>query len=297
MRALPLISVVSFIDPCGSSRHAGETPAPIERSKCPLQTYFPRVIHTVYLPSPMSEKPIHLASDIHLGVVPRETEDAFQGWLEHTGTAASQLILNGDLFDFWFEYRSAVPRGHTRVLGALARLVDAGVPVTLMGGNHDWWGGSFLTDEIGVTFLRDPVLLDLAGFRTFLAHGDGLGRGDLGYRILRTVLRSQITRWSFRWLHPDVGAAVAGRVSQTEHRLTGPSERERTRALVLQEWGRQKLKDEPDLDLVILGHTHIPTLEEVEPRRYYVNAGDWIHHRSYLVLHKGEPPMLREWQG
>ena len=266
-------------------------------SKRPPKMYFPRVIHTVYLPIPMSAKPIHITSDVHLGVVPRETERAFLGWLEHTGAAASQLVLNGDLFDFWFEYRSAIPRGHTRVLGALARLVDGGIPVTLMGGNHDWWGGAFLTDEIGVTFLRDPALLNLAGFRTFLAHGDGLGRGDVGYRVLRAVLRSRFTRWSFRWLHPDVGAALANRVSQTDHRLTGPTERERNRALVLQEWGRQRLKDDPELDLVILGHTHVPVLEEVEPHRYYVNAGDWVSHRSYLVLREGERPMLEEWQG
>jgi len=259
--------------------------------------YFPRLIHSDYLPIPMSEKPIHLASDIHLGIVPHETEDAFLRWLEHTGDSASQLILNGDLFDFWFEYRSAVPRGHTRVLGALARLVDGGLPVTLMGGNHDWWGGSFLTDEIGVTFLQDPVVLDLAGFRTFLAHGDGLGRGDLGYRMLRMVLRSRLTRWSFRWLHPDIGAAVAGRVSQTEHRFTGPTDSERERAGALQEWGRRKLEKEPDLDLVVVGHTHIPIIEEVGPGRYYVNAGDWVHHRSYLVLRSGEPPKLHEWSG
>ena len=257
--------------------------------------YFPRLIHSDYLPIPMSEKPIHLASDIHLGVVPPETEDAFLSWLEHTGASASQLILNGDLFDFWFEFRSGVPRGHTRVLDALASLVDSGLPVTLMGGNHDWWGGSFLTDEIGVTFLQDPVVLDLGGFRTFLAHGDGLGRGDFGYRVLRAVLRSPLTRWSFRWLQPDLGAALADRVSQTEHRMDGPSDAERKRAKVLQEWGRGKLRDEPDLDMVVVGHTHIPVIEEVDPRRYYVNAGDWVFHRSYLVLQDGEAPTLEVW--
>ena len=245
----------------------------------------------------MPEKPIHLVSDIHLGAVPHETERAFVRWLEHTGESASQLIVNGDLFDFWFEYRSAVPRGHTRVLGALARLVDAGLPVTLMGGNHDWWGGSYLTDEIGLRFLQDPLVVDLMGFRTFLAHGDGLGRGDWGYRMLRTVLRGRFTRWCFGWLHPDVGAALADRVSKTEHRMTGTSDREHARARVLREWGRQKLLEEPDLDLVILGHTHVPVIEEVEPGRYYVNGGDWVNHRSYLVLQDGELPTLKEWDG
>ena len=138
-------------------------------------------------------------------------------------------------------------------------------------------------------------MLDLAGFRTFLAHGDGLGRGDLGYRMLRTALRGGLTRWAFRWLHPDVGAMLATRVSRTEHRLAGPSDSEHHRALAMQDWGRRKLREEPDLGLVIVGHTHIPVVEEVEPGRYYVNAGDWVHHRSYLVLQDGEPPRLEEW--
>ena len=106
----------------------------------------------------MSEKPIYIASDIHLGLAPLETEQAFLRWLNHTAECASELILNGDVFDFWFEYRSVIPRGHTRVLGALANLVDRGVRVTIMAGNHDWWGGSFFSEEIGLTFLQDPVL-------------------------------------------------------------------------------------------------------------------------------------------
>ncbi|MGD2070324.1 MAG: UDP-2,3-diacylglucosamine diphosphatase [Gemmatimonadota bacterium] len=244
----------------------------------------------------MARGPVHLASDVHLGAVPRETEIAFVRWLEHSGERADEVVVNGDLFDFWFEYRHAVPRGHTRVLGALAALVDAGVPVRLMGGNHDWWGGSFLEDEIGVTFHRDPVVLDLAGHRTFLAHGDALGQGDLGYRMLRLVLRGRLTRWAFRWLHPDVGAGIARRVSHTEITAADPTRRDQARSEVLEDWGVAKLEAEPDLDLVVLGHTHVPRLRQVGPGRWYVNSGDWVYHRSYLVLSEGEPPRLSEWE-
>ena len=125
----------------------------------------------------MRPGPVYLASDVHLGAVPDETESAFLDWLEHAGTEASEIVLNGDLFDFWFEYRHAIPRGYTRVRGGLAAVVDAGVPVRLVGGTHDWWGGSYLEDEVGLHFHREPVVLELAGRRTFLAHGDGLGRG------------------------------------------------------------------------------------------------------------------------
>jgi UDP-2,3-diacylglucosamine hydrolase len=238
-------------------------------------------------------RPVYLSGDVHLGAVAPERAASFVRWLAHAGEHAGHVILNGDLFDFWFEYASVIPRGHTRVLGALAALVDAGVPVTLMGGNHDWWGGSYLEEEIGVTFLRDPVVVDLAGRRTFLAHGDGLGRGDLGYRLLKSVLRGRATRWAFRWLHPDLGAGLARRVSKTEHR--GPNEDEKRRALALEAWGVAKLEGDASLDLVILGHTHIPVLHPVGPGRWYINAGDWVAHSTYLVLADGAEPELREW--
>ena len=244
-----------------------------------------------------SPRPVYIVSDIHLGIGPPERERAFVRWLSEVGGSGSELIINGDLFDFWFEYRSVIPRGHTRTLGALAALVDGGVPVHLMGGNHDWWGGSFLEDEVGVTLHRDPVVLELAGHRTFLGHGDGLGRGDLGYRVLRRVLRGSLTRWGFRWLHPDLGARVAGRVSLTEEHLRNPSRNQKRRAEVLESWAVEKLRAEKDLDLVVLGHTHIPRLVPVDGDRFYVNSGDWLTHATYVELRPGAPPRLEEWKG
>jgi UDP-2,3-diacylglucosamine hydrolase len=240
---------------------------------------------------------IYLASDVHLGVAPPETERAFLSWLEHCGTEASRVIINGDLFDFWFEYRSVIPRGHTRILGALSSLVDSGVPVLLMGGNHDWWGGDFLTTEIGVEFLQKPTVLELQGRKTLLAHGDGVGSGDLGYRLLRLVLRGAPTRFAFRWLHPDVGAWVARRVSVTGAHPGGNSAKQAARSEFLERWATDKLAASPDLDLVVLGHTHVPVLKEVFPGRHYLNAGDWLVNKSYAVLSAGTGPRLLEWKG
>jgi UDP-2,3-diacylglucosamine hydrolase len=242
-------------------------------------------------------RPVYLVSDIHLGAAPKEREQSFLRWLGHAGAAASELIINGDLFDFWFEYRSVIPRGHTRVLGALAALVDAGVPVALMGGNHDWWGGSFLEQEIGITLYKDPVVREVAGRRAYVAHGDGLGRGDLGYRFLRLILRGRATRWGFRWLHPDLGAMVAGRVSLTEEHIKNPSKNQKRRAEVLEAWAIEKLRAETNLDLVLLGHTHIPRLVVVDGDRYYVNSGDWLANATYVVLDRGRPPVLQHWTG
>ncbi len=244
----------------------------------------------------MANNPVFVTSDLHLGAVPAETERSFIRWLSHAGQESSGVVLNGDLFDFWFEYRSAIPRGYTRVLGALAELTDAGIEVILLGGNHDWWGGSYLSDELGVSFHQDPIVIELAGKKVFLAHGDGLGKGDLGYRLLRWTLRGRFTRWGFRWLHPDTGAWLARRVSQTKHRMGEPGEHERNRARFLEEWAIAKLNEMPELDLVLLGHTHIPVLREVEEGRYYLNSGDWLTHRSYAILRTGEPPELVEWE-
>ncbi len=245
----------------------------------------------------MPAKPVHIASDAHLGAAPPEKEAAFLGWLAHTPGVASEVVLNGDVFDFWFEYRWGIPRGHDRALAVLREVVDAGVRVTLMGGNHDWWGGRFLRDEVGVEFLQDPVVRCYAGLTTLLAHGDGLGRGDLGYRALRLVLRGRATRFAFGLLGPDVGGRVARAVSRTELRLGEPTVDDKARAEALAAWARAKLESCPELDLVVLGHTHIPHLEEVAPGKWYVNAGDWVVHASYVVLAEGSPPALLTWEG
>lgn len=251
---------------------------------------------TSHLPSAtMLQKPVYITSDIHLGAVPRHREEAFRQWLLHAGESASRIIINGDLFDFWFEYRHAIPRGHTRILGTLAEVIDAGTPIMLMGGNHDWWGGSFLREEIGLSFQQDPVVLDVAGRSIFIAHGDGLGKGDFGYRMLRLLLRGRLTRWGFRWIHPDLGARIAQKVSKTDSYGEELTVEDRNRGAALEAWATRKLHQEPEIDAVLLGHTHIPAVMEVEPGRFYLNAGDWIRHNSFIVMARDAPPRLERW--
>jgi len=243
-----------------------------------------------------ASSPVYLASDVHLGATPPEQERAFKNWLEHAASEAARIVLNGDLFDFWFEYRTGPTRGYEPILSLLRRVVDSGVPVTLMGGNHDWWGGRYLTDEVGLEFLRAPVVRKLAGHTTFLAHGDGLGRGDLGYKLVRPILRNPLTLWSFSMLSPALGDRIAGRASRTGHRWGAPNPRQVARARSLEEWAVAKLGRTPELDLVVLGHAHVPSTLEVSPGRWYVNAGDWVYRSTYLVLEGGKPPRLIEWQ-
>jgi UDP-2,3-diacylglucosamine hydrolase len=236
----------------------------------------------------------YIASDVHLGAVPDATERAFVSFLEHVGRDGASLLLAGDLFDFWFEYGTIIPGRHFRVLAALSRLVEAGIPVTLAGGNHDAWGGRFLREEVGVTFRTGPFRTTLAGRPALVAHGDGLGTGDLRYRVLKTILRSRLTIAAFRALHPELGLRLAAGVSRTDTRGE-IDEHQRSRAAFLEDWSRRQLESEPSLAWVVCGHSHVPALIEIDAGRYYVNAGDWITHFTYVTIDGSGSPRMSRW--
>jgi len=238
-------------------------------------------------------KPDLIVSDLHLGGVPAETERRFRRFLEREAAGARALLIAGDLFDFWFEYRTVIPGQHFRVLAALAELVDAGVAVTLAGGNHDAWGGRFLREEVGVAFHDRPFRTTIAGRPALVAHGDGLGTGDLRYRFLKAVLRSPFTIGTFRWMHPDLGIRVAHAVSRTEGREANDAMR--GRAAFLREWALSQLAGDPDLHYVVCGHSHLPDIVEADAGRWYLNAGDWINHFTYIVVAPHEAPRLARW--
>lgn len=239
-------------------------------------------------------RPAYIASDVHLGAVPADTEHEFISFLHHVGSHGRALLLLGDLFDFWFEYGTVIPGKHFRVLAALSELVAAGIPVTYIGGNHDAWGGRFLREEVGVDYQVGPVRSELLGRPALLAHGDGLGRGDIGYRILKLVLRSRVTVAGFRALHPELGLKLARAVSRTETR--GEDEAAaRGRAAFLERWAGAQLKADRELAWVVCGHAHEPAIIEVAPRRYYLNAGDWIRHFTYITVDGEEVPRLHRW--
>src|SRR5690606_25809290 len=122
----------------------------------------------------MDDKPAYVVSDIHLGSVPAATERAFRRFLDHLRGRASELLINGDLFDFWFEYRSVIHARHYRVLAALTDLRESGVRLRFVGGNHDAWGGPFLAEEVGMELLGDSDVIELAGRTALVVHGDGL---------------------------------------------------------------------------------------------------------------------------
>lgn len=243
----------------------------------------------------MTHLPVYVVSDIHLGAVSDETERRFRRFLEYAGESASHLLINGDLFDFWFEYRTVIHARHYRVLAALKELRESGVAIDFVGGNHDAWGGPFLRDEIGINMLDDVADVTLADRRALVVHGDGVGSGDLGYRILKKVIRSPLSIAAFRLLHPDWGSALARTVSTTENKHGNAGGTNPMRAAALASWAEDQLRRRPELDLVLAGHTHIPVVTEFQPNRFYVNTGDWINHSNYLVIEPGAAPVLRSW--
>ncbi len=247
----------------------------------------------------MENRPVYVVSDIHLGAVPEGTERAFRGFLAHAAGEASLLLINGDLFDFWFEYRHVILAEHYRVLAALRDLVEAGVRVSFVGGNHDAWAGPFLRDRIGIELHEGPVEMRLGGRRTLVAHGDGVGRGDLKYRALKRMIRNPATVGAFRLIHPDLGRRIAGMASATERRAgSGDLAAAKHRAAFIDAWATERLREDPGLELVLSGHAHLASVKEVAPGRFYVNSGDWLGTFDYVVLPPGGgPPELRVWNG
>jgi len=228
------------------------------------------------------ERSTVVVSDAHLGAAPPDHEAALLAFLREVPDLAPDLLINGDLFDFWFEYDTVILSRYYAVLRVLSELVDAGVRIRMLGGNHDSWGGEFLEHEIGIELVEGPTILDVGGRRAYVAHGDGLGGGDWGYRVLKAVIRSRPARATFRQIHPDWSARLIRLVSRTESRHGKPSDpSSEARAGSLRSFAQSLLAEDPDLDLVVFGHCHRPELLEVGPGRYYLNSGDWLHHCTW----------------
>ena len=229
-------------------------------------------------------------SDAHLGAAPSERERDVVAFLNFARVSAGSVVINGDLFDFWFEWRTVIPRGHVRVLGALAALVDAGKPVLMIAGNHDAWGGDVITNEIGAELVHGDWNGDLGGWRAHVAHGDGLrGREDRRYRALKRVMRHALAIRAFGALHPDLATRVASGTSKTSrsHGATDGGSGLRTVA-------HEYLAAHRDIELVAFGHSHATTLERSPTGGVYANPGAWVNRPAYLVM-RPERIELRAW--
>lgn len=229
-----------------------------------------------------------MISDAHIGATSGEVEMRVLQFLESLDGTAGSLVVNGDLVDFWFEWRHVVPRAGYRVVAALSTLARSGVPVIWMAGNHDCWGADVIRDA-GIHFVDGVWRGSLAGWETHIAHGDGLrGAEDRGYRVLRRVLRNAWAIRAFRLLHPDWGTALARGSAHASRTYRAPDE-----GAGLREVAFRMLAADPSLALVIFGHSHVADLVEAPGHGVYANAGEWLEAPTYLRIEPERIELLR----
>lgn len=225
-----------------------------------------------------------VVADAHLGQVPPGTEAAFHAFLDQVPRPGDHLLIAGDLFDFWFEYRAVIPRKHFASVAKLQAVRARGIPLTFVGGNHDRWGGDFLRRDLGIAFHAGEAELELAGRRAFVAHGDGLTEQHWSGTLMHRITRHPLTIFAFRLLHPTIGFWIADKLSGH----LADSTRDRAvldRAATAQrQWAVELLRRRPDVGLVIMAHTHRPVVETLPDGRVYLNPGAFLDGGRYAVV-------------
>lgn len=231
----------------------------------------------------------YFASDFHLGMdarlSSRDRERQIVRWLDVISKDVDALYLVGDLFDFWFEYRSVVPRGYVRLMGKLAEMVDNGVELHIFTGNHDMWMGTYFEDQLGVKVHRRQIVTTIGEKRFLIGHGDGLGPGDHGYKFIKKVFASSFSQWLYARLHPNLAFGIANFWSSKSRES---AEKKDQWHGAEKEWLVQYAQEEfkkQDIDYFVFGHRHLPidcTLRDGVSK--YINLGDWLNYNSYGVF-------------
>lgn len=232
---------------------------------------------------------IYFASDFHLGVptqeASRKREQHIVSWLDEIKADAQVIYLVGDIFDFWFEYKRAIPKGFVRLQGKLAELTDSGIEIHWFTGNHDMWIFDYIPKELGVILHRKPVVHSYFGKKIYIGHGDGLGPGDKGYKILKRLFENKFCQWAFERLHPNFGIWLANFSSRSSRASSG--HKDEVFLGEQEEWlcqySREYLKKE-HIDLFVFGHRHLPLSIPLTDQSHYINLGDWLQYNTYLEL-------------
>ena len=236
-------------------------------------------------------KNVYFISDTHLGSLAiqhrRQQERRLVRFLDEIKYKAQAVYLLGDIFDFWFEYQTVVPKGYTRFLGKISELTDMGVEVHFFVGNHDLWCFDYLEQECGVVMHRDSQTIEIGDQMFYLSHGDGLGDKDWKFKLIRGVFHNKVCQSLFRWLHPALGMSFGlnwAKHSRLKHGLDGgdpPYQGEQKEPLVL--FAKQYLKVHPEVDFFVFGHRHIELDLMLSKQTRLVVLGDWIGQFTYAV--------------
>jgi UDP-2,3-diacylglucosamine hydrolase len=237
----------------------------------------------------MSQKKIYFASDFHLGApnyeASLEREKKIIRWLDSIKDDAEEIYLLGDVFDFWFEYKRAIPKGFVRIQGKIAELTDAGIPVHWFIGNHDMWIFDYIPKELGVQMHRTEIVKEYFGKKLFIGHGDGLGPGDRGYKFIKKVFRNRVCQWIFARLHPNFGIGLANFSSRKSRAATGTKDAKfygEEKEMLIQFCNGMLEKEH--YDYFIFGHRHLPLNHKLSDKSTYINLGEWINYFSYGVM-------------
>ena len=232
-------------------------------------------------------KSVFFLSDIHLGAEEEDKEklkeEKLLSFLDKVKEEGDVLYLVGDLFEFWFEYKNVIPKKHFRVLGKLKQLVDGGMKIKYLVGNHDFWLGDFLPREIGIPIFKEPLEVVHQEKKIFITHGDGLAKKDLGYRILKRILRNRVNIFLYRQVPPDIAYPLARFVARRSRAAV--QKRDSSHLEEYEVFAAEKIKQ--GFDAVILAHTHVPVLRDLDGR-IYLNLGDWFQHFTYGRLCEGK---------
>jgi UDP-2,3-diacylglucosamine hydrolase len=234
-------------------------------------------------------KKVYFASDFHLGIPDHakslERERKIIRWLDEVKKDAFEIYLVGDLFDYWFEYKQVVPKGYVRFLGKLAEIVDAGIPVHVFTGNHDMWMFDYLPKEVGVELHRNPIEKTFNASKFMIGHGDGLGPGDHGYKILKKIFANSFFQWIFARFHPNFGIWIMKVSSKGSRAASGKSDEiyqgDEKEFLVQYCLGVMKTKH---FDHFIFGHRHLPIEKQLTANSKYTNLGEWLNYETYAVF-------------
>lgn len=223
-----------------------------------------------------------IVSDAHLGVTPPAVEEALLAFLDAVPTLGDALLVNGDLFDFWFSYSRVIPRRGFHVVASLARLRRR-VPIVMIGGNHDRWGGDFWDRDLGIRFAPDRSKFEIGRRRVLAVHGDGLTELRRRATVLHRLINHPITSFVYRSLHPEIGLRLVDRLSPMLGDHTPDPQKLALAAARQQAWAERALADDPSLGLVVMGHTHCAMLADIAPGRQYLNPGAWFDGFRYAV--------------
>jgi len=249
---------------------------------------------------PLHGKKLFFASDFHLGAPnPQESkirEQKIIRWLDQIADEAAAILLVGDIFDFWFEYKQVIPKGFIPFISKISQLRDRGIPILFFTGNHDLWMKDYFTTELGIPVYHHPLELIVAGKKILVGHGDGLGPGDHTYKLLKKVFTNPFAQWLYRWIHPDLGIRLA-KAWSGHSRISNTSKNENY-FLGDDEWLWQYCKDiegRVHHDYYVFGHRHLPLELAVGDSSTYYNLGEWVTQFTYLEF-DGWAPKLQKFE-